>query len=226
MKARDRKKRAARQAPARGQAVALTYKCCSVLLQYPGEETQALAEAVREALAELPAGAAREGVEQFLGWWDATTAIARQQHYVKVLDLGKRSGLYLTYYGEGDRRERGPALLRLKQLYRAGGWPLETGELPDFLPVMLEFAAVVPGGEGDIVLREHRAALELLRMSLRDAGSPYADLVDAVCAALGEASVEERLRAGQIAMSGPPSELVGLEPFAPPEIMPTAGARR
>ncbi len=226
MKSRRARSRAGAQPRPADRSTALTFKACSVLLQYPGGEIEALVPVVRAALDDLPREEARDALERFLAWWDATTPIARQQHYVKVLDLGKRSGLYLTFYGEGDRRERGPALLRLKQLYRSAGWPLEGGELPDYLPVMLEFAAVAPAGDGDIVLREHRAALELLRLSLSELGSPYLHLVDATCAALGEATVEERMRAGQIAMSGPPSELVGLEPFAPPEIMPTAGARR
>src|SRR5690606_8172277 len=98
------------------------------------------------------------------------------RHYVETLDLNKRAGLYLTFYTDGDKRQRGAALLRLKQLYRAAGLPLEgADELPDYLPVMLEFAAAAPDGRGEIVLREHRAALELVRLSLRDLASPYAD---------------------------------------------------
>ena len=72
--------------------------------------------------------------------------MAIAQHYVETIDLHKRSGLYLTFYSDGDKRERGSALLRLKQLYRAAGLPLEGTELPDYLPVMLEFAAAAPRG--------------------------------------------------------------------------------
>ncbi|HVS99695.1 MAG TPA: nitrate reductase molybdenum cofactor assembly chaperone, partial [Solirubrobacterales bacterium] len=148
-------------------------------------------------------------------------------HYVETIDLNKRSGLYLTFYSDGDKRERGSALVRLKRLYRAAGLPLEgTTELPDYLPVMLEFAATAPDGRGEIVLRESRASLELVRLALRDLGSPYADLLDATCAALGEASAAERALAGRLAAGGPPQELVGLEPFAPPEAAPSTGARR
>lgn len=143
-----------------------------------------------------------------------------------TFDLEKRCGLYLTFYGEGDRRERGMALLRLRRLYRAAGLPQDGRELPDYLPVMLEFAAAAPARRGELVLREHRAALELVRLGLRESGSPYADLLDAVCAALGEPSAADHARAIKLAASGPPSELVGLEPFAPPEVMPDSGARR
>ena len=74
------------------------------------------------------------------------------------------------------------------------------------------------------MLREHRAALELVRLSLRERGSPYAHLLDAVCQTLGAASAG---RARSRRPSSPPtarrSELVGLEPFAPPEVMPERG---
>ena len=89
---------------------------------------------------------------------------------------------------------------------------------------MLEFAASAPGGRGAIVLREHRPALELLRGALEDRETPYADVVAAVCSTLGEPSAADRARAIKLAAAGPPSELVGLEPFAPPEVMPV-GAR-
>ncbi|HEX8753882.1 MAG TPA: nitrate reductase molybdenum cofactor assembly chaperone [Solirubrobacterales bacterium] len=205
---------------------ALTYRLCSLLLQYPDEELAGAEPELRAALAEIPGAAPRAALERFLEWWEATPPLARAEHYVEAVDLNKRSGLYLTFYSDGDKRERGGALVRLKQLYRAAGLPLEGTELPDYLPVMLEFAAAAPDGRGEIVLREHRAALELVRASLRDLGSPYAHLLDAVCATLGEPSAAERALAGRIAAAGPPRELVGLEPFAPPEVMPSAEARR
>lgn len=208
------------------EQIALTYKIASLLLQYPDDEIAALLPSIREAIATLPADDARRALEHFMAWYDASERLDVEQHYVELFDLKKRSGLYLTFYGEGDKRERGPALLRLKQMYRASGLPLESTELPDFLPVMLEFAASAPDFRGEIVLREHRAALELLRLSLRDSESPYVHVVEAVCVALGEATPAERMEAGRLAVTGPPQELVGLEPFAPPEIMPTAGQRR
>ena len=145
--------------------------------------------------------------------------LSLQQHYVETFDLHKRCGLYLTFYGEGDKRARGAALLRLKRLYRAAGLPLESSELPDYLPVMLEFAASAPDRQGEIVLREHRAALELLRGSLHERGTPYAGLMDAICAAAGEPSAADRARAGRLAAAGPPSEMVGLETFVPGNLM-------
>jgi nitrate reductase delta subunit len=176
---------------------------------------------------ELPRSPASEALARFCEWWGAQEPLVVEEHYVETFDLHKRCGLYVTFYGEGDKRDRGPALLRLKRLYRSAGLPLEgTGELPDFLPVMLEFAAAAPDGKGEIVLREHRAALELVRQGLRERGTPYAHVLDAVVATVGDLSAAERSQALRLAASGPPQELVGLEPFTPPEIVPSVEARR
>ncbi|MGH2903376.1 MAG: nitrate reductase molybdenum cofactor assembly chaperone, partial [Solirubrobacteraceae bacterium] len=193
---------------------------------YPGEELRAGQDEIVEAIGELPRSPAVAALQRFCAWWTQTDPLEVEQHYVETLDLNKRSGLYLTFYGEGDKRERGAALLRLKRMYRSAGLPLEGTELPDYLPVMLEFAAAAPPGHGEVVLREHHAALELVRLSLRERESPYAHLIDAVCLTLGAPSAADRARVITLAANGPPRELVGLEPFAPPEVMPAAEARR
>ena len=202
------------------------YKLCSLALQYPDAELVAARGQLAAAAAELPRGRASESLQRFFAWFIQTAPLKLAQHYVQTFDLGKRSALYLTFYSLGDQRDRGLALLRLKKLYRAAGLPLEGSELPDYLPVMLEFAAVAPQGRGDLVLREHRAALELVHLSLREQHSPYADVLDAICEQVGGLSAGERLSLDRLIAQGPPQELVGLEPFAPAEVMPTTGARR
>jgi nitrate reductase delta subunit len=206
---------------------ATTYKLCSLALQYPDEEILGARADLLAAALELPDSPSAAALRRFCEWWAAADPLAVQQHYVETFDLDKRCGLYLTFYGEGDRRARGTALLRLKRMYRAAGLPLEGSELPDYLPVMLEFAAAAPQPRyGSLVLREHRAALELLQRSLHERATPYAQVVDAICLTVGEPSAADRARAIALAAAGPPQELVGLEPFAPPELMPSGEARR
>jgi nitrate reductase delta subunit len=205
----------------RRQSAAQVYRLGSLLLQYPDEPLWAARDEIARAVDALPRSDAAAAQRRFLEWWTGTEHDEIAAHYVETFDLNKRSGLYLTFYSDGDKRERGAALLRLKRLYRAAGLPLEgTEELPDFLPVMLEFAALAPDGRGEIVLREHRAALELVRLSLRELASPYEGVLEAVCDTLGAPSALERATVGRLAAAGPPQELVGLEPFAPPEVMP------
>ena len=194
-----------------GQATG--YKLASVLLQYP---TRAVFDGLDELDAAARSGprAARGHMAAFLAWLRATPPHEVAQHYVETFDLRRRSALYLTYYRHGDTRRRGMALLAFKTAYRAAGLVPGGAELPDYLPVVLDFAAVAPAGED--LLRRHRADLELLRRALHEAGTPYARLVDAVCAQLPRLGRRDLLRVRAAEQQGPPAEDVGLEPFAPP----------
>jgi len=139
------------------------------------------------------------------------------QHYVQTFDLRRRCALYLTYYRYGDTRKRGLAMLAFKTAYRDAGFIPREDELPDYLPMVLDFAA--HAGRGQRLLRGRRADLELLRRALAAAGSPYQDVVVAACAplpGLGRRELGQVLTAWQ---NGPPREEVGLEPFAPPDYL-------
>jgi nitrate reductase delta subunit len=114
------------------------------------------------------------------------------------------------------------ALLQFTAAYRAAGFELAGGELPDHLAVLCEFTAAAPE-PGLALFRRHRAGLELLRTALADAAAPWLAVVDAVRAVLPEPAPRDLQRALDLARSGPPAEEVGLEPFAPPEYM---GGRR
>jgi nitrate reductase molybdenum cofactor assembly chaperone NarJ/NarW len=188
----------------------------SFLLRYPDERVVTALDEVPE----LPDGPVRASLERFVAEWTQP----RAEHYVETFDLRRRASLEMTYYAHGDTRERGMALLRLKKLYRAAGLPMRSRELPDHLTVMLAFAALAPPGHGEALLAEHRPAIELLRLSLHDLESPYRHVLDAIAACLPPLSVHERSEVARLAREGPPDEAVGLEPYGPPEAMPT-GAR-
>ena len=200
---------------------ATPYKLLSVLLRYPDRRLVDARAELSAAVGSLPRSRQRAALQRFVAYLDARSPAELEQHYVETFDLKRRASLYLTYYVHGDTRRRGMALLRLKRLYAAAGLELAGGELPDYLPLVLEFAALAPADAGETLLREHRAALELLRRSLRDADSPYAELLDAVCAGLPRLNALEREHVRRLAEDGPPSEQVGLQPFAPPEVMPS-----
>ena len=197
------------------------YKLLSVLLSYPDRRLADAHDEIAAAVEALPRSPQRAALRRFVSYLAANTQSELERRYVETFDLRRRSGLYLSYYVHGDTRKRGMALLRLKRLYAAAGLELASGELPDYLPLMLEFSALAPDGAGETLLREHRPALELLRHSLRDAESPYADLLDAICAGLPRLSALEREHVRKLNEEGPPSEQVGLQPFAPPEVVPT-----
>jgi nitrate reductase delta subunit len=144
---------------------------------------------------------------------------------VDTFDSRRRCNLFLTYFAHGDTRKRGMALLRFKQTYLASGVSLDDAELPDHLCVVLEYAATVDQQRGRDLILDHRAGLELLRLSLRDAGSPWASVLDAVTATLPPLRGDEREAVARLAAEGPPEEEVGLSPFAAPQFSPGAAAQ-
>ncbi|MDN5763688.1 MAG: nitrate reductase molybdenum cofactor assembly chaperone [Microlunatus sp.] len=200
-----------------------TYKLASVLLQYP---TQAIFDGLatlQTVTAAIPARASREGFTRFLAWLAATPPTEVAQHYVETFDLRRRCALYLTYYRYGDTRKRGMAMLRFKTSYRNEDFVPSEEELPDYLPLVLEFAAMAP--RGVLLLRSCRADLELLRKALHQAETPYEHVVDAVCSELPKLRRADLDRINDHWAAGPPREDVGLEPFAPPEYL-SGGAVR
>jgi nitrate reductase molybdenum cofactor assembly chaperone NarJ/NarW len=134
-----------------------------------------------------------------------TPPVEAARHYVEVFDTKADRCLYLTWYTDGDTRRRGASLAALKQRYRRHGFEASDDELPDYLPVLLEFAALT-GEPGLRLLSSYRPALELLHRNLLPLGTPYASAVAAVLA-----TVPVRDGARPVAADAP-VERVGLEP--------------
>lgn len=207
---------------------ALVHRVAALLLDYPDAELLHRLPALRTAVDSLPAPVRDHlaGVVHHLATTQPQTAGAT---YVETFDLRRRACLYLTYYAHGDTRQRGVALLAFKQAYRAAGLLLRDDELPDHLCVVLEFSATHDLAAGTALLLEHRAGLEVLRLALRDAGSPYAGALAAVCATLPALAGDDREAVARLVAQGPPDESVGLEPYGshdPALGHPREGARR
>ncbi|GAB3490050.1 nitrate reductase molybdenum cofactor assembly chaperone [Amycolatopsis cihanbeyliensis] len=198
----------------------------SLLLSYPEQwllDHRPLLRTATRALPD-PLGAP---LTAFLDHIDATPLIELAADYVATFDHRKRFSPYLTYFAYGDTRKRGMALLRFKHAYQAAGQRLGDSELPDHLAVVLEFAATGDPVVGQRLLTEHRAGLELIRLGLREASSPWAAVLESVSATLPPLGKREHEAVARLAAEGPPEEEVGLAPFAPPEYMPRAeGASR
>jgi nitrate reductase delta subunit len=200
-------------------------KATSVLLQYPSAEVREAATAIEAAELADASRRQRQRLGGFLAWFGSRTGPELEHVYVETFDFAKRQSLHLTFHTEGDRRQRGMALLALKRSYAEAGFEPTDLELPDYLPLMLEFAALAPG-PGREALADHRVAIELVRASLRDTHSPYASLLDVVADTLPGLTGRQVKRLRRLAAEGPPHEEVGLEPFAPPEVMPPEGIAR
>jgi nitrate reductase molybdenum cofactor assembly chaperone NarJ/NarW len=199
----------------------VVWQSASLLLDYPDQATLDRADLVRSASHTVPE-AIGDSLRSFLDHLGTTPLPELQAAYVETFDTRRRCNLFLTYFAHGDTRKRGMALLRFKQTYLASGFELDDAELPDHLCVVLEYAATVDQVRGRDLMLDHRAGLELLRLSLHDLASPWASLVDAVTATLPPLAGDERDAVRRLAAEGPPEEEVGLAPFAAPQFSPGA----
>lgn len=200
---------------------AVAARAASVLLRYPDREILAAVPTVAAALDELPGTVSRPlaGLARRLVEGEPAVLAAS---YVETFDFRRRCCLYLTYYTHGDTRARGSALVEFSSAYRAAGLEVGGGELPDFLPAVLELAAAA-GEPGWRLLRAHRVGLDLLEAALERDHSPYREAVTAVRALLPAAEPDDLAAAARLAAAGPPAEQVGLDPFPSPV---ASGGRR
>lgn len=161
-------------------ADAVLYQAAALCLTYPDDDLVNRLPLVREAAPQL-----REFADHAIN----TPLAELTEHYVRVFDLKNRHSLYLSWWTDGDTRRRGMSLVRFQDVYRAHGLEFSGEELPDFLPAVLEFTART----GDLgLLTDHRDGLGQLRTRLHDFGTPYASVLDAVCAALPTAPAGRR----------------------------------
>jgi nitrate reductase delta subunit len=201
----------------------IVWQSVSLLLDYPDDRLIDRVALVRSASPDM-SPVIRDSLTTFLDHVEKTPLPELQADYVETFDTRRRCNLFLTYFAHGDTRKRGMALLRFKQTYLHAGFELDDAELPDHLCVVLEYAATVDQQAGRDLMLDHRAGLELLRLSLRDLGSPWYSVVDAVCGTLPPLRGDERDAVRRLAAEGPPEEEVGLAPFATPQFSPSAPA--
>ena len=191
----------------------MIFKLLSILLRYPDDEVLEHRAEIAEAARDLPDSPSKDAVLAFLTHWENEPASRLQAAYTEAFDFKRRGCLYLSYYRYGDQRARGQVLADMKESYARAGYPLDTTELPDYLPLVLEFASEVPE-EGLLMLAENRAAIEVIRRSLYHDKSPHAHLVDALAFFLPGLDEETVAEMQKLIVQGPPQESVGLEPYA------------
>lgn len=160
---------------AQAQAV---FQIVSQLLQYPDNTWEDELANFQQYIESLGDEAVAHPLEQFLHNVQRIGIDKLHELYVQTFDFGKKTNLYVTYARHGEQRERGPALLALKQYYAQFGFQMHDDELSDYLPLMLEFAAIAPLEAVHRLLNEHRPAIEDIRAHLDEIDSPYVELFD------------------------------------------------
>jgi nitrate reductase delta subunit len=195
-------------------------RAASLLLRYPDRDVLAVTPAIQAALDELPRPVAAP-LRPATAHRAAADPVALAAEYVELFDLRRRCCLHLTYYTAGDTRRRGEALVGFAAAYQQAGLEVVGGELPDYLPAVLDLAAADPAGWR--LLHDNRVGLDLLHKALATEGSTYRGVVEAILAMLPQATPSDVAAAARLARTGPPAEQVGLEPFG---LVDTTGGRR
>jgi len=165
-----------------------TFKALGVLLLYPSEDLRAAlaeVEGVLDAEAVLTP-ATRAAVGGLVRELATADPLDLEEAYVSLFDRGSSLSLHLFQHAYGDARERGAAMVALRETYARHGLLSANGELPDYVPVLCEFLAEVPLDVGRPVLVDAAPVLRLLHRRLTERGSAYAAVFGALLELAGE----------------------------------------
>jgi len=155
------------------------YKIMARLLDYPSGELMENLPAITEMLKEDPDVTAqeRDALMQFISWMQIHDLTGIQSDYVQTFDMTPEHDLHLTHHLFGDDRGRGPALIDLSEYYKASGLELAEGEIPDYLPLILEYVSTLDDLQARVFLADASKVLKVLAENLEKAQSPYAKLL-------------------------------------------------
>jgi nitrate reductase molybdenum cofactor assembly chaperone NarJ/NarW len=149
------------------------FKLLSACLSYPDEALAAAASELSEAAAGLKKSYLRDRLSEFVAHLAAEPLLSLQEHYTAVFDMRPQASLNLTYHLMGDREERGRALAGLLALYRRSGFEPSVNELPDYLPLMLEFLSIAPEAANDPLVSRCLGAVPILLGRIAESKSMY-----------------------------------------------------
>ena len=168
-------------AEARGGSPQL-YRALGALLCYPDAELLASLPDVAAAVAAETAVSRerREALAGLVTHLQESPLLDLQEAYVELFDRTRRLSLHLYEHVHGDARQRGQAMAELADVYRNAGFELASPELPDYLPVLLEFCSVIPPDVRDALLRDAAPLLGLLASRLEHRASRYAAVPSAL----------------------------------------------
>ncbi len=169
-------------------AAARTLRTLAVLLGYPDDGLRQALPQMREVLrAEQALSAPRLAeIEALLALLARRDTLDNEAEYVALFDRGRATSLHLFEHVHGDSRDRGPAMIDLAQTYEKAGLYLAEGELPDYLPVVLEFVSTQPPREAQAFLSEMAHIFNAVFSALQKHQSPYASVLGALLELAGE----------------------------------------
>jgi nitrate reductase molybdenum cofactor assembly chaperone NarJ/NarW len=160
----------------------ITFKAIGALLDYPTAELQQAADEIEQALCEerALAGAELESVHALIDRLRCSDIMDLQEYWIGLFDRSKRLALHLYEHSYGESRDRGQAMVNLALTYRMNGFELNAAEMPDYLPLFLEFLSVIPEVHARRYLSDAIEIIDALRIRLEERDSTYAGLLTAL----------------------------------------------
>jgi nitrate reductase delta subunit len=169
-------------------SASLSLRVLARLLSYPGAESHSHLPEMRDALRTERAitdGRLAE-LDVLMDTLSSADPLDAEAAYVQLFDRGRATSLHLFEHVHGDSRDRGPAMIDLAQTYDQAGLYLAPGELPDYLPVVLEFVSTQPPREARAFLGEMTHIFNALFSALQQRQSAYASVIGALLELAGE----------------------------------------
>ncbi len=170
------------------KTMTLTLRALARLLAYPDVELRVHALDLRDALRQeraLTAGRLLE-IDALVDRLRGPRPLAAEEAYVELFDRGRGTALHLFEQVHGDSRDRGPAMVDLVKTYEQASLFLAPGELPDYLPVVLEYASTQPAAQARAFLGEIAHLVSAIFSAVLARRSPYASVLAAVLDLAGE----------------------------------------
>jgi len=170
----------------------IVLRALSALLSYPRDDLRQALPEIADAIHNSPLVATREreGLMALIEELAAGDLLETEERYVELFDRGRATSLHLFEHLHGESRDRGDAMVELKRLYEHAGFELSTGELPDYLPVVLEYLSCRDLAEARGVLSDCAHLLKAIARALMTRNSAYASVMQALLVIAGEAPVD------------------------------------
>ena len=151
----------------------------SKLIDYPDNELIENLDSVIEYIKDSSEIATdeKEILMEFVSWMRSHTSIKLQETYVETFDMVPEHDLHLTHHIFGDDRQRGPALIDLSEHLKNEGLEVKEGEIPDFLPLLLEYASTLDNIKSRAFLGDAKKIIKIIADNLDKAKSPYSKLI-------------------------------------------------
>jgi nitrate reductase molybdenum cofactor assembly chaperone NarJ/NarW len=169
-------------------AASTTLKVMAHLLSYPDAALRSHLPELRSALqAEQALAPARLAeLQTLMAHLAGADALEIEAQYVELFDRGRATSLHLFEHVHGDSRDRGPAMIDLAQTYEKSGLYLGPDEMPDYLPVVLQFVSTQPPAEARAFLGEMAHIFNAIFNALQQRNSAYASVLGALIELAGE----------------------------------------